>query len=73
MAYWRQSVNHSSINQMTTSLLSFTCSYICRYSPCSGGGTFSVIASSVEEAKKLARQHLIENGGLEGIDYTIHN
>jgi hypothetical protein len=56
---------------MTTNIASFICSYSCRYSAYSGSGTFTVIANSAEEAKKLARQHLIENGGLEGIDYSI--
>jgi hypothetical protein len=57
---------------MTTNTSSFICSFSCRYSPYSCSGTFTVIASSAEEARKLARQHLIENGGLEGIEYSIH-
>lgn len=47
----------------------FTCSYVCRYSSCSG--RFAVLASSIEEARQIARQQLIENGGLEGIAYSV--
>ena len=56
---------------MTTNTASFICSYSCRYSPLSCNGSFTVQAATPEEAKKLARQHLSENGGLEGIDYSV--
>ena len=56
---------------MTTNTASFICSYSCRYSHASCNGSFTVEAATPDEAKKLARQHLIEYGGLEGIDYSV--
>jgi len=59
--------NHKQHDTMTT----FTCSYCCRYSPSSCNGKFTVSATSLDEAKKLARQHLMDNGGIEGISYLV--
>lgn len=56
---------------MTTNLVSFICSYSCRYSFSSCNGSFAVQAETADEARKLARQYLSEHGGLEGIDYNI--
>jgi hypothetical protein len=56
---------------MTTNLISFICSYSCRYSSAFCKGTFAVQAATLDEAKKIARLHLIETGGIEGIDYIV--
>ena len=56
---------------MTTNTASFICFYSCHYSHSSCNGSFTVQAATPEEARKLARQRLIENGGLEGIDYSV--
>lgn len=56
-----------------TSLTSkWTCSYVCRYSPWSVRGSFTVEAATYEEAVKAARAYLMKTGGVEGLGYDVY-
>lgn len=46
-------------------------SYACKYNPSACTGNFTVEADCYVRACVLARKHLIETGGTEGIEYSV--